>query len=172
MEMKILAQRLGINHQMANRYKRRGMPCESLETAQAWFKATINPFRSKVGRIGGNSGVQYQSRQSKSDNLNIETTNQPNSEAVRRILTRIVPDLWFSQVNRLNTALQEHEIHLPAESLLEIQSLLFLLYQIEADRYLETESAYSIPPILMIKPGNKNYPSMIASLEQALKTGN
>lgn len=58
MEMKILAQQLGISHQMANRHKRRGMPCESLEAAQAWIKANINPFRSKAGRICGNTGMK------------------------------------------------------------------------------------------------------------------
>ena len=165
-----LATGLGISTQMTNRLIKQGMPRE-LESAIAWRKSNLQPFRTKSTRIGGNSGVQYQSRQSKPDNLNIEATNQPDSETVRRVLTCIVPDLWFSQVNRLNTALQEHEIHLPAESLLEIQGLLFLLYQIEADRYLGTESAYSIPPVLMIKPENKNYPSMIASLNQALKAG-
>lgn len=168
MEMKILAQQLGISHQMANRYKRRGMPCESLETAQVWLRANINPFRSKVGRIGGNSGVQYQSRQSKPDNLNIETTNQPDSEIVRRVLTHIVPDLWFSQIQHLDTALREHGFDLPAETLINVQGLLLLLYQIESDRFFGAELVYSIPPVLGIRPGNENYPSMIASLERAL----
>ena len=58
METKLLAQQLGISHQMANRYRRRGMPVNSLEAAQTWIKSNINPFRSKTGRIGGNSGMK------------------------------------------------------------------------------------------------------------------
>ncbi len=58
MEMKLLAQQLGISHQMANRYRRRGMPNDSLEVAKTWIKSNINPFRSKTGRIGGNSGMK------------------------------------------------------------------------------------------------------------------
>lgn len=58
MEMKILAQQLGISHQLGNRYKRRGMATDSLEAAQAWIRANINPFRSKTGRINGNSGMK------------------------------------------------------------------------------------------------------------------
>lgn len=72
MEMKILAQQMGISHQMANRYKRRGMPCESLEAAQIWIKANINPFRSKAGRICGNSGMKPVSTETKEETSTLE----------------------------------------------------------------------------------------------------
>ena len=52
MEMRILAQQLGISHQMTNRYKAKGMPTDSLESALTWRKKNIDPFRSKAGRIG------------------------------------------------------------------------------------------------------------------------
>ncbi len=58
METKILAQQLGISHQMANCYKAKGMPTDSLESATAWRKSNIDPFRSKTGRIGGNTGAK------------------------------------------------------------------------------------------------------------------
>ncbi len=56
METKELAKQLGISHQLGNRYRRQGMPTDSLESAIAWRKANINPFRSKTGRINGNRG--------------------------------------------------------------------------------------------------------------------
>lgn len=59
MGTKELAKQLGISHQMANRYKAKGMPTDSLEAAIAWRKSNVDPFRSKSGRIGGNSGVKH-----------------------------------------------------------------------------------------------------------------
>ncbi len=58
MQTKELAKQLGISHQMANRYKAKGMPTDSLAAAIAWRKRNIHPFQSKTGRIGGNQGVR------------------------------------------------------------------------------------------------------------------
>lgn len=161
MEMKILAQQLGISHQMANRLKRQGMDCTSLETAKAWRRANINPFRSKTGRIGGgNTGKKYQPTQGKEKQL--------DSASISWTLTRIVPDLWFSQIQRLGTVCREHGVVVPAETLAKMQGLLFLLYQIEVDRYLDTEALYDLPDILMIKPDDAAYPSLINVLNQTL----
>lgn len=161
MEMKILAQQLGISHQMANRLKRRGMDCSSLAAAQAWRKANIDPFRSKTGRIGGgNTGKTYQPIQAKEKQL--------DSASISWALTRIVPELWFSQIQRLGTVCREHDISVSAETLTRMQSLLFLLYQIEVDRYLETDALYDLPDILMIKPEEAAYPSLIDVLNQTL----
>jgi len=62
METKELAKQLGISHQMANRYKMKGMPTDSLESAIAWRKSNVDPFRSKSGRISGNTGVRRGTR--------------------------------------------------------------------------------------------------------------
>ncbi len=58
MKTKELAKQLGISHQMANRYKMKGMPTDSLESATAWRKSNVDHFRSKSGRICGNTGVK------------------------------------------------------------------------------------------------------------------
>lgn len=60
MEMKELAKQLGISHQLANRYKAKGMDTDSLEAAIAWRKSNVDSHRSKTGRIGGNKGVKFQ----------------------------------------------------------------------------------------------------------------
>ncbi len=161
MEMKILAQQLGISYQMANRLKRRGMDCTSLESAKAWRRANIDPFRSKTGRIGGgNTGKKYQPVQVKEKQL--------DNASISWALTRIVPDLWFSQIQRLGVACREHDVIVSAETLAKMQGLLFLLYQIEVDRYLETDALYDLPDILMIKPDDAAYPSLINALNQTL----
>lgn len=157
-----LAEKLGISQQMCNRLKKRGMPCNSLQSAIEWRKRNLDLTQTKLWRIDGNQGVKP---------VSIETQGGDqafDSETARRALTHTVPDLWFSQVNRLDTALKEHGVTLSAEKLLEVQATLFLLYQIETDRFFGAELVYSIPPVLGIRPGNENYPSMIASLERAL----
>ena len=159
---KELADLLGISQQMCNRLKKRGMPCDSLQNAIEWRKRNLDLTQTKSWRIDGNQGVKP---------VSIETLGGDrafDSETARRALTHGVPDLWFSQVNRLDTALKEHGVTLSAEKLLEVQATLFLLYQIETDRFFGAELVYSIPPVLGIRPGNENYPSMIASLERAL----
>lgn len=83
MEMKILAQQLGISHQLGNRYRRRGMPNDSLETAQAWIKSNINPFRSKTGRIGGNSGKKPVSTETAEESSEIVSSDM--SELIHRV---------------------------------------------------------------------------------------
>ena len=161
MQSKELAALIGISHQLCNRYKAKGMPTDSFEAAKAWYKANINPFRSKTGRIGGgNTGKKYQPTQAKEAQL--------DSASISWTLTRIVPDLWFSQIQRLGTVCREHDVIVSAETLARMQGLLFLLYQIEVDRYLDTEALYDLPDILMIKPDDAAYPSLINALSQTL----
>lgn len=157
-----LAKELGISVQMCNRLKKRGMPCDSLQSAIEWRKRNLDITQTKSWRIDGNQGVKPVSTETLRDDqaLNYETT--------RRVLTHTVPDLWFSQVNRLDTALKEHGVTLSAEKLLEVQATLFLLYQIETDRYLKTEAVYQIPYIFTIRPEQENYSAVIKSLEQCL----
>ncbi len=173
MEMKILAQQLGISHQMANRLKRQGMDCSSLAAAQAWRKANIDPFRSKTGRIGGgNTGKKYQPKQSKEDASapdEIYTAEEING--VKKALTKIIPGLWFGQIGWLGTALRERGIKVTAEQLIEAQSVLFMIYMSEITDYLELDedkTFFEIPSALMARPGDEIYPSLIASLNQIL----
>lgn len=154
-----LAADLGISTQMTNRLIRQGMP-RDLDLAIAWRKSNIDPFRSKTGRIWGNTGKRYQAAHAKE--------NQLDTDSVSWALTHVVPDLWFSQIQRLGTVCREHDVTVSAETLAKMQSLLFLLYQIEVDHYLETEALYDLPDILMIKPDDEAYPSLIDVLNQTL----
>jgi len=155
-----LAASLSISPQMVNKLKRQGMPSNSLEAAIAWRRSNLEPFCTKFSRIGGNTGKKYQPSQAKE--------NQLDSASISWALTRIVPDLWFSQIQRLGVAFREHDVIMSAETLTKIQGLLFLLYQIEVDRYLETDALYDLPDILMIKPDDAAYPSLINALNQTL----
>lgn len=157
-----LAGELGISVQMCNRLKKRGMPCDSLQSAIEWRKRNLDVTQTKSWRIDRNQGMKPVSTETQRDNRALD------SETARRVLTHILPDLWFSQVNRLDTALKEHGVTLSAEKLLEVQATLFLLYQIETDRYLKTEAVYFFPDILMVRPEHENYNAMIKSLEQCL----
>ncbi len=58
MEVKELAKRLGISHQMANRLKGLGMPTDSVESAQDWRNRCLNPLSMKQNRIDGNPGLR------------------------------------------------------------------------------------------------------------------
>ncbi|MER0216066.1 MAG: hypothetical protein DU481_07695 [Nitrosomonas sp.] len=157
-----LAEKLGISPQMCNRLKKRGMPCDSLQSAIEWRKRNLDLTQTKSWRIDGNQGVKLVSIETLGDDRAFD------SETARRVLTHTIPDLWFSQVNRLDTALKEHGVTLSAEKLLEVQATLFLLYQIETDRYLKIEAVYQMPDIFMIRPEHENYGAMIKSLEQCL----
>ena len=56
METKELAKQLGISHQLCNRHKKRGMPCDSLEAAIKWRKNNLAFGRTKSSRIDSNPG--------------------------------------------------------------------------------------------------------------------
>lgn len=60
MQITDLARSLGISRQMVYKLRDKGMPTDNMEVAIAWRKSNVDPFRSKSGRIGGNSGAKYQ----------------------------------------------------------------------------------------------------------------
>lgn len=105
MEMKHLAQLLGLSHQMANRLKKRGMPTDNLQVALEWRLKNVDPFRSKNGRIGGNSGVKYQAAKAERAYSNAEI------KIIEETLTHIVPKLWFTQIGRLGRALKHNKVN-------------------------------------------------------------
>jgi len=57
METKELAKLLGISHQLCNRHRKRGMPCDSLESAVKWRKANLDIVRTKAWRVDSNPGT-------------------------------------------------------------------------------------------------------------------
>ena len=172
MEMRILAQQLGISHQMTNRYKAKGMPTDSLESALTWRKKNIDPFRSKAGRIGGgNTGIR---RGAANKTKTIKPAKEhPNldSDTVNHALTHIVPNIWFAQIGRLGRALLEHGVNVPSDDLVKVQSTLFLMYMIDIDDYLEIEAKYQLP-FTLLQPGDEAYPSLVESLNKILGYSN
>ncbi|AEJ01852.1 hypothetical protein Nit79A3_2061 [Nitrosomonas sp. Is79A3] len=167
-----LAAGLGISTQMTNRLIKQGMP-RDLDKAIAWRKSHLQPFRTKSTRIGGNSGKPYQSAQiNKSAIASDEVYCAEEISGVTKALRKIVPNLWFSQIGWLATALREQGVKVTPEQLIGAQSILFLIYMETADDLLKSENPYTVPASLMAKPGDEIYPSLIASLNQLLSEDN
>ena len=158
-----LAAGLGISTQMTNRLIKQGMP-RDLDLAIAWRKSNIDPFRSKTGRAGGNSGKPYKVNKT----VPAEVYNAEEVSGVTKALREIIPNLWFSQIGWLGIALREQGVSVTAEQLIKAQAVLFLIYMGVVDDLLESESRYTVPASLMAKPGDEIYPSLIASLNQIL----
>jgi len=53
---KELAKLLNISHQLCNRHIKRGMPTDSLESAQEWRNKNLDISQTAQGRITGNTG--------------------------------------------------------------------------------------------------------------------
>ncbi len=164
-----LARSLGISRQMVYKLANQGMPTDNLEAAVEWRKRNINPFRSKALRIDGNKGVKYQPVKVNNNSADMDRTyNKAEIKIIEETLTRIVPDLWFTQIGRLGRALLHNDINVPVEKLIEVQSALFLMWMMDVDEYLQIESRYEIPFSLRIKPGDEAYPSLIQSINKIL----
>ncbi|MBX9895592.1 MAG: helix-turn-helix domain-containing protein [Nitrosomonas sp.] len=169
-----LAKQLSISRQVLHRHIKRGCPIDSLEAAIAWRKRNLDLTQTKGWRIDGNSGVKCKPVQVNKNTSEIDESilNQFDREAenkiISKVLTDMVPELWFSQIGRLGRALLDNGVNVPAEKLIEIQNALFMMWMIEVDDYLQAESRYKIPFSLAIHPGDKAYPSLIQSLNKIL----
>ncbi|MBA3755191.1 MAG: hypothetical protein H0X02_02710 [Nitrosomonas sp.] len=169
MNISSLARSLGLSRQMVYKLANQGMPTDSVESALAWRKTNIDPFRSKALRIDGNKGVKYKSPQvDKSVSIRERVYNEAEITIIEETLTRIVPGLWFGQIGWLGTALREQGVKVVAEQLIGAQSILFLLYMNEVDELFKTECTYETPSTLMTRYGDKTYPQLIAQLNQIL----
>lgn len=156
-----LAAGLGISTQMTNRLIKQGMP-RNLDQAIAWRKSNLEPFRMKATRIGGNSGKPYQRAQvNKTASAPDEVCGAKEISGVTKALREIIPNLWFSQIGWLATALREKGVKVTPEQLIGAQSILFLIYMETADDFLGYESSYTVPLSLMAKPGDEIYPDLV-----------
>ncbi len=54
-----LAKELGISRQMVHRLIKRGMPCDSVESARRWRGSYLFGFLTKGVRIDGNTGLSH-----------------------------------------------------------------------------------------------------------------
>jgi hypothetical protein len=87
-----LAEKLGISPQMCNRLKKRGMPCDSLQSAIEWRKRNLDLMQTKLWRIDGNQGVKPVSIETLGDDRAFD------SEAAHRVLTHTVPDCGLAKL--------------------------------------------------------------------------
>lgn len=183
MESKVLAKELGISHQMVNRLKKRGMPCDSLESAIEWRRRNLDVTQTRSWRIDGNSGVKRQSTNNHLSNdedllnaidddlesMSLDFNKQSDHRIVSRILTEIIPKVWFDKIGVLASITADHGVKISAELFLEIQQCSFLMYAHFADEYLQSDNAYKIPDVMLMKPGSKGYASLIEQLNKILE---
>ena len=165
MKVSDLSRSLGISRQMTYRLKNQGMPTDSLEAAITWRKRNIDPFKSKSGRIGGNSGTKYQPVQVNKNTID----HDADRKIVRKVLTHIVPQIWFDKIGVLASITADCGVKISAESFLEIQQASFLMYLHYSDEYLQSDAVYKLPDAMLIKPGHKGYASLIEQLNKILR---
>lgn len=171
MKITELSAGLGISRQMTYRLKARGMPIDSLESAVAWRDRNLDVTQTKVWRIDGNKGVSCKPEKVNNNTPADRVYTAAEIKTIEETLTKIVPELWFSQIGWLGTALREQGVKIKPKQLIEAQSVLFMIYMSEITDYLEQDedkTLFEIPPALMARPSDKIYPSLIASLDQIL----
>ena len=157
-----LSQGLGISRQMIGKLKKQGMPVDSLEAAIEWRNSNLNPFRSKTGRIDGNSGKPRVSTQD--NNLSEKERN-----AIESTLEKTVPELYFQRIDWLASAFKETGITANGEQLMEVQDILFSIYLEEiAYKLSRSETSYPLPPLFMMRLASKERKEVIASIDEML----
>lgn len=161
-----LAEELGISQQMCNRLKKRGMPCDSLQSAIEWRKRNLDLTQTKLWWIDGNQGVKPVSN---------KTSTVVYSSAEKKIigetLTSLLPNLYFGRVDWLATALKAAGVQVTGEQVIEIQDTLFSAYLEEiwfGKLKIETDGDFMLPPLFELRLDSKERKAMIASLERAL----
>lgn len=185
METKILAQQLSISIQMVNKLKRRGMPCDSLESAIEWRRRNLDVTQTRSWRIDGNSGVKRQPVQVNKhlsddedllnttngdfESMSSDFNNKSEHKIVSRVLTEIIPKIWFDKIGTLASITADHGVKMSAESFLEIQQVSFLMYLHYSDEYLQSDTFYKLPDVMLIRPESKGYASLIGQLNRILR---
>ncbi len=164
METKQIAPLLGISIQMVNKLKRRGMPCDSLESAIEWRRQNLDVTQTRSWRIDGNSGVKRQPVRVNKNALD----NDAERKIVTKVLTHVVPQIWFDHIGALASITADCGVKISAESFLEIHQTSFLMYLHYSDEYLQTDAVYSLPDAVLIQPGHIGYASLIEQLNKIL----
>ncbi|SNX59260.1 hypothetical protein SAMN06296273_0701 [Nitrosomonas ureae] len=165
-----LSQGLGISRQMVVKLKKRGMPTDSLQAAIAWRESNIDPFRSKSGRIGGNTGVKYQYAEvNKSSFTGKKICNEAELKVFEETVTETIPNLYFERVDWLAMALKDAGVRVTGAQVIEIQDNLFVSYleeliygRFQINRYFE------LPPLSLMKLDSPERKAVIASLDKIL----
>lgn len=185
METKQIAPLLGISIQMVNKLKRRGMPCDSLESAIEWRRQNLDVTQTRSWRIDGNSGVKRQPVQVNKhlsddedllnttngdfESMSSDFNNKSEHKIVSRVLTEIIPKIWFDKIGTLASITADHGVKISAESFLKIQQTSFLMYLHYSDEYLQSNSVYKLPDAMLIRPEDKGYAPLIEQLNKILR---
>jgi len=172
MQIKELSQLLGISRQMIFRLRKRGMPCDSLESAIEWRRQNLDVTQTKNWRIDGNSGVKCKPVQ-----VNATTKAIQPHEVERivneRTLTKIIPSRYFERVDWLAAALKEAGVPVTGKQVVKIQDSLFSAYLEEiVYGYFEIDSDFELPPPFSLRLDSTEYQGVIASLNLILNENN
>ena len=104
-----LAEKLGISQQMCNRLKKRGMPCDSLQSAIEWRKRNLDTTQTKSWRIDGNQSMKP---------VSVETTAETRTfEELQAAVSNAQLDLETTDADELyknSRALKEKALALQA----------------------------------------------------------
>lgn len=167
METKDLAKQLGISHQLCNRYKKRGMPCDSVEAAHEWRGNNLRFGMTKETRIDGNAGVNRQLRQK---NQSSNSDRVTGCEITKDVMTHTIPQLWFEQSGWLAAILKDNGVTITAEQVHKVQACLYMVYMEEVVEYLnESEDLpFYASQMMHAQPEDEIYPSLMARLNQIL----
>ena len=76
--------------------------------------------------------------------------------------------MWFDNVGMVASVFSDQGVKVSAETFLEVQKILFLLYMNAVDEYFEIEAGYKVPDCMMIEPSTKAYASLIQQLNKIL----
>lgn len=165
-----LASGLGISKQMVHRLINRGMPTDSVEAAIKWREKNLEPTQTKNFRIDGNRGIKRDEVNITDKELDSLSDYEALTNPIVKVLTDVIPVLWFQQIGWLAVALRAHGVNASAEQVIKTQQLLFLIYMsyIASDVLEDENVLFKFPSGLMIAPDDQAYPSLIARLNQIL----
>ncbi|MCP5251107.1 MAG: hypothetical protein H6939_05195 [Burkholderiales bacterium] len=178
-----LARGLDISRTMLYKLEARGMPTDSLEAAIEWRRQNLDVTQTKQWRIDGNKGVNRElAKVNNPDDLEAlhdvdvdyelkQLGNNLKHKNLSRVLTHVMPKLWFEQMGWLGSVLKDRGVKITAEQLIEVQSRLFMIYMEAVTDYLgaeDDELLFYAGPVLKAMPGDEIYPSLMARLNKIL----
>jgi hypothetical protein len=179
-----LARDLGISRTMLYRLIDRGISTDSVEAAKEWRRLNLDPMQTKGWRIDGNTGVKRELPLASNSDEQNEALHNVDIDAeldqlngniehkiTSRVLTHVMPELWFEQAGWLGAILKDHDVKITAEQLLKTQQCLYMIYMENVIEYLNEadDLIFYAGPILRAMPGDEIYPSLMARLSETLE---
>ncbi len=171
MQTKKLAKLLGISHQLCNRHKKRGMPCDSLEAATEWRTNNLTFGRTKSSRVDSNPGKHTNETQVINEKPIEDFKQEVN--ATQLDLETKNPDILYKNARALRT--KAEALQTTAEYEKFIDSLVPLadvemLISVRAEQFLDcmTKCAHRIAPELASKTDISEVENLLSREHRAL----